>query len=51
MQRLRDPNWVLIFLFLGIIAIVPLAQTIIEARGDQGVIAKTDLQSWLGFAH
>jgi hypothetical protein len=46
MKRLRDPNWVLIFLFLGIIGIVPLAQTIIEARGDQGVAALEVFNDW-----
>lgn len=39
MKRLRDPNWVLIFAFVAIIAGVPLAQTILEARQDEGVVA------------
>src|SRR5689334_298760 len=39
MKRLRDPNWVLIFLFVGIIFAVPLVQTVIEARQDDGIIA------------
>jgi hypothetical protein len=39
MRRLRDPKWILIFFFLGIIAAVPLIQTMIEAGGDEGVIA------------
>ena len=32
MKRLRDPQWVLILMFLGIIAFVPLIQTVIEVR-------------------
>jgi hypothetical protein len=39
MKRLRDPNWFLIFLFLGIIFAVPLVQTVMEARTDDGVVA------------
>jgi hypothetical protein len=36
MNRLRDPQWVLILMFLGIIASVPLIQMLIEAReGDE----------------
>jgi len=39
MKRLRDPNWILILLFLGILAAVPIAQTIIELRDPEGVVA------------
>lgn len=39
MKRLRDPNWVLIFCFVAILAAAPLVQTIIEATGDEGVVA------------
>jgi len=39
MKRLRDPNWVLILLFLGILTAVPIVQTIVEMRGDEGVLA------------
>ncbi|MBI2946344.1 MAG: hypothetical protein HYY23_01775 [Verrucomicrobia bacterium] len=39
MNRLRDPQWFLILMFLGIIASVPLIQTVIEARRDDGVRA------------
>ena len=39
MKRLRDPQWVLILMFLGIIASVPLIQMLIEARQEDGVRA------------
>lgn len=39
MRRLRDPNWVLILLFLGLMAAVPLSQTLMEATREDGVIA------------
>lgn len=39
MKRLRDPNWFLTFVFVALLAAVPLAQTIIEAMGDEGVVA------------
>lgn len=39
MKRLRDPQWVLILGFLGIIAGVPLVQALIETRGDNGIRA------------
>ena len=39
MKRLRDPRWALILMFLGIIASVPLTQTIIELREDRGIRA------------
>jgi hypothetical protein len=39
MNRLRNPNWVLIFLFAGIIAAVPFIQLIIEAREQNGIQA------------
>ncbi|HUS33740.1 MAG TPA: hypothetical protein VM680_00160 [Verrucomicrobiae bacterium] len=39
MKRLRDPNWVLTFVFVALIAAIPLAQTIMEAMGDEGVVA------------
>ncbi len=39
MNRLRDPQWVLILMFLGIIASVPLIQMLIEAREEDGVRA------------
>ncbi len=39
MKRFRDPHWVLIFLFLGIIASVPLIQMLLEIRQEDGVKA------------
>lgn len=39
MKRFRDPHWALTFLFLGIIASVPLVQTVMEAGQDDGVRA------------
>lgn len=39
MKRLRDPNWALIFIFLGIIALVPIVQTIKEVGSDEGLVA------------
>lgn len=39
MKRLRDPQWFLILLFLGIIAGVPLIQTLLEVRQGDGVRA------------
>jgi hypothetical protein len=39
MKRFRDPNRVLIILFLGIIVAVPLIQTVIEVRQEHGVRA------------
>lgn len=39
MKRLRDPNWVLIFLFVALIFGVPLTQTVMEMRQEEGVIA------------
>jgi SGNH hydrolase-like domain, acetyltransferase AlgX len=39
MNRLRDPQWVFILIFLGIIAGVPLIQALIEARQGDGVRA------------
>jgi hypothetical protein len=39
MKRLRDPNWFLTIMFVALLAIVPLSQTIMEATGDEGVIA------------
>ena len=38
-NRLRDPRWFLILMFLGIIGGVPLVQTLIEARQEDGVRA------------
>jgi hypothetical protein len=46
MKRLRDPKWVLIFIFAGIIVALPLMQTIIEASGDQGVRAVELFSEW-----
>src|SRR5688572_28770422 len=46
MKRLRDPGWMLIFLFVGVIAAVPLAQTVIEAQQDDGVIALEVFSEW-----
>jgi len=46
MKRLRDPNWVLILLFLGIVAAVPIVQTIVEMRGDEGVLALDLFSEW-----
>ncbi|MGV3773660.1 MAG: alginate O-acetyltransferase AlgX-related protein [Verrucomicrobiales bacterium] len=34
MKRFRDPSWTLIFLFLGILVVVPLVQTIQEATQE-----------------
>jgi hypothetical protein len=39
MRRLRDPKWALIMMFLGIIAAVPLVQTVIEVRQEGAVKA------------
>jgi hypothetical protein len=39
MNRLRDPQWILILMFLGIIASVPLIQMLLEARDEEGVRA------------
>ena len=39
MNRLRDPQWVLILMFLGIIASVPFIQMLVEAREEDGVRA------------
>lgn len=39
MKRLRDPNWMLIVLFVGIIALVPLVQIVLEARDENGIRA------------
>lgn len=39
MKRLRDPNWVLIFLFVALIFGVPLTQTFMEMRQEEGVMA------------
>src|SRR5512132_3536647 len=39
MKRLRDPQWGLILMFLGIIAGVPLVQLLIEARQQKGIRA------------
>ncbi|HEX7858962.1 MAG TPA: hypothetical protein VF773_01405 [Verrucomicrobiae bacterium] len=39
MHRLRDPRFFLIALFLGILAAVPLLQTIMEVRQESGIHA------------
>lgn len=39
MNRFRDPQWILILMFLGIIGSVPLIQMLIEARQEEGVRA------------
>ena len=39
MKRLRDPQWVLILMFVGMIAGVPLIQLVIEVRQEDGVRA------------
>jgi hypothetical protein len=39
MNRVRDPQWFLILMFLGIIASVPLIQLLVEARQGNGVRA------------
>jgi len=39
MSRLRDPQWCLILIFLGILVAVPLIQIVIEARQDDGIHA------------
>ncbi|HEV8541417.1 MAG TPA: hypothetical protein VGR78_03410 [Verrucomicrobiae bacterium] len=46
MKRFRDPNWVLIFLFLGITAAVPLIQILIEAREETGIRAFEVFNDW-----
>ena len=39
MNRLRDPRWFLILMFLGIIGGVPLIQMLVETRQEEGVRA------------
>lgn len=39
MKRFRDPNWTLILLFLGIIACVPVTQTLMEVGQENGLSA------------
>ena len=39
MKRLRDPRWVLILIFLGMIVSVPVIQIVIETRQEDGVRA------------
>jgi alginate O-acetyltransferase complex protein AlgJ len=39
MKRLRDPQWALILIFVGIIAGVPLIQILLEAREPYGIRA------------
>jgi hypothetical protein len=39
MKRFRDPNWILIIMFVGILAAVPLIQTVMEAPQEEGVLA------------
>jgi hypothetical protein len=39
MQRLRNPNWLLTLLFIGMLGAVPLIQLLMEVRSDEGVIA------------
>ena len=39
MKRFRHPHWVLVFLFLAIIATVPLIQALLEVRQEDGVKA------------
>jgi hypothetical protein len=46
MKRLRDPNWVLIFLFIGMIASVPLIQTVMEVRTEDGIRAFEVFGDW-----
>jgi hypothetical protein len=46
MKRLGDPNWVLIFLFVGIIASVPLVQTVMEVRTEDGIRAFELFSDW-----
>jgi hypothetical protein len=46
MKRFRDPNWVLILLFVGIIASVPLAQALIEVRQEDGIRALELFSDW-----
>jgi hypothetical protein len=46
MKRLRDPNWVLILLFVGIIASVPLIQTMLEVRTEDGIRAFELFSDW-----
>jgi hypothetical protein len=46
MKRFRDPKWALIILFLGVLAVVPLAQIVIEAPQEQGVAAFDIFREW-----
>src|SRR5437762_1594988 len=39
MKRFRDPNWALIVMFLAIIGAVPLIQTMLEVRQENGIRA------------
>jgi hypothetical protein len=51
MKRFRDPNWVLILLFVGIIASVPLIQTAMEVRTEDGIKAFELFGDWPTAAH
>ncbi len=46
MKRLRDPNWVLIFLFAGILTAIPLVQSVMELSGDDGLTALELYGEW-----
>ena len=46
MKRFRDPRWVLILMFLAIIASVPLIQVAREARQEDGVRAFEVFSQW-----
>jgi hypothetical protein len=46
MKRLREPKWLLIFVFVGILAAVPLAQTFMEFGADEGVLALDLFSGW-----
>ncbi|MDB6037339.1 MAG: hypothetical protein JWM99_1180, partial [Verrucomicrobiales bacterium] len=46
MSRLREPKWVLILIFLSIIAAAPIVQTLRELHGNDGVIALEVFGEW-----
>lgn len=46
MKRLRDPQWALILMFVGIIVTVPLTQAVIDLRQDRGIQAFDVLGQW-----
>jgi len=46
MRRFSDPNWALIFLFLGIVGTVPLIQMLKEVRQGNGISAFEVFSGW-----